>query len=84
MRRVDLQGVWISEVSPRSPLYDEGVRAGEIINVITEVNGTEVAGVEQFETIVGGLDSGSRMRIYIRRFARGQEIQPLFVFPAIP
>ncbi|MGB5817286.1 MAG: Do family serine endopeptidase [Thermoanaerobaculia bacterium] len=80
----DVQGVWISEVSPRSPLYDEGVRAGEIINVITEVNGTEVGDVEQFETIVRGLDSGARMRIYIRRFARGQEIQPLFVFPAIP
>ncbi len=80
----DLQGVWISDISPRSPLYDEGVRAGEIINVITEVNGTEVADVEQFETIVRGMDSGARMRIYIRRFARGQEIQPLFVFPAIP
>jgi serine protease Do len=80
----DVQGVWISDVSPRSPLYDEGVRSGEIINVITEVNGTEVADVEQFETIVRGLDSGARMRIYIRRFARGQEIQPLFVFPAIP
>ena len=80
----DLQGVWISDISPRSPLYDEGVRAGEIINVITEVNGTEVADVEQFETIVRGMDSGARMRIYIRRFARGQEIQPLFVFPSIP
>jgi serine protease Do len=80
----DLQGVWISDISPRSPLYDEGVRAGEIINVITEVNGTEVADVEQFETIVRGMDSGARMRIYIRRFARGQEIQPLFVFPAMP
>jgi serine protease Do len=80
----DLSGVWISDISPRSPLYDEGVRAGEVINVITEVNGTEVADVEQFETIVRGMDSGARMRIYIRRFARGQEIQPLFVFPAIP
>jgi serine protease Do len=80
----DLQGVWISDISPRSPLYDEGVRSGEIINVITEVNGTEVADAEQFETIVRGMDSGSRMRLYIRRFARGQEIQPLFVFPAIP
>jgi serine protease Do len=80
----DLQGVWISDISPRSPLYDEGVRSGEIINVITEVNGTEVADAEEFETIVRGMDSGSRMRLYIRRFARGQEIQPLFVFPAIP
>jgi serine protease Do len=80
----DLEGVWISEVSPRSPLYDEGVRSGEIINVITEVNGATVGDVEEFENLVRGMESGSRMRIYIRRFARGQEIQPLFVFPAVP
>jgi len=80
----DAVGVWITEISPRSPLYDEGVRAGEIINLITEVNGQDVENVEEFENIVRQAESGSRLRVYIRRFARGQEAQPLFVFPAVP
>jgi serine protease Do len=80
----DADGVWIIDISPRSPLYDEGVRTGEVINVITEVNGQEVENVEEFEEIIGRAQSGSRLRIYIRRFARGQEVQPLFVFPAVP
>ncbi len=76
--------MWITEVSPRSPLYEEGVRAGEIISLITEVNGVDVEDVEEFENLVRQAESGSRLRIYIRRFARGQEAQPLFVFPAVP
>ena len=75
---------WISDVSPRSPLYDEGVRSGELINIVTEVNGRDISDVDDFEQIVGQAESGSRLRIYIRRFARGQEVQPLFVFPAVP
>ncbi len=47
----DLEGVWITELSPRSPLYDEGLRAGQVINVITEVNGQPVDGVDAFEQI---------------------------------
>lgn len=80
----DAAGVWITDISPRSPLYDEGVRGGEVINLITEVNGRDVDNVEEFESIVRQAESGSRLRIYIRRFARGQEAQPLFVFPAVP
>lgn len=80
----DVEGVWVIEVSPRSPLYEEGVRSGEIINVITEVNGREVNDVSEFEDIVRQAEPGSRLRVYIRRFARGQEVQPLFVFPAVP
>ena len=80
----DVEGVWVIEVSPRSPLYEEGVRSGEIINVITEVNGRDVSDVSDFEDIVREAESGSRLRVYIRRFARGQEVQPLFVFPAVP
>jgi len=80
----DAEGVWVTDISPRSPLYDEGVRAGEIINLITEVNGRDVGSVEEFEDSVRLAESGSRLRIYIRRFARGQEVQPLFVFPAVP
>ena len=80
----DAVGVWIIDVSPRSPLYDEGVRAGEVISVITEVNGRDVENVAEFEDVVREAEAGSRLRIYIRRFARGQEVQPLFVFPAVP
>ena len=80
----DLEGVWITELSPRSPLYDEGLRAGQVINVITEVNGEPVDSVDAFERIAGEAPSGSRLRIYVQRFARGQERQPVFVFPAVP
>jgi len=80
----DLEGVWVTELSPRSPLYDEGLRAGQMINVITEVNGQAVDGVEAFEEIAAAAPSGSRLRIYVRRFFRGQERQPVYVFPAVP
>jgi S1-C subfamily serine protease len=71
-------------LSPRSPLYDEGLRAGQMINIITEVNGQPVANVEEFEAIAGEAASGSRLRIYVRRYFRGQERQPVYVFPAVP
>lgn len=80
----DVVGVWITEISPRSPLYDEGVRSGQVINVITEVNGSSVDSVAEFEDLVRDAPSGSRLRFYLRRFGRGQELQPLFVFPAVP
>ena len=80
----DLEGVWVNSVSPRSPLYDEGVRARNVINVITEVNGRTVEDVAEFERIVGEANSGSRLRIYFRRFVNGQEVQPLFAFPEVP
>ena len=80
----DADGVWITDISPRSPLYDEGVRSGQVINLITEVNGRRVGSVAEFEEIVREATSGSRLRLYLRRFGRGQELQPLFVFPAVP
>ncbi|MDH3254222.1 MAG: trypsin-like peptidase domain-containing protein, partial [Acidobacteriota bacterium] len=80
----NLDGVWVTAVSPRSPLYDEGVRARNVINVITEVNGRGVESVEEFEEIVEAAASGSRLRLYFRRFVNGQEVQPLFAFPSVP
>ena len=80
----DAEGVWITELSPRSPLYDEGLRAGQVINIITEVNGQSVDGVDEFERIAGEAASGSRLRIYVKRFFRGQERQPVYVFPSVP
>ena len=81
----DLEGVWITEISPRSPIYDEGLRTGDnVLNIVTEVNGANVKGVAEFERIVREAESGTRLRLYLRRFAGGQEVQPIFVFPAAP
>ncbi len=80
----ELAGVWITSVSPRSPLYDEGVRVGQFISIITKVNNTDISNVEEFEEAVQSAPAGSRLRIYIRRFAGGREIPPQFVFPRMP
>jgi hypothetical protein len=43
-----------------------------------------VDGVDAFEQIAGTAPSGSRLRLYVKRFFRGQERQPVFIFPAVP
>jgi serine protease Do len=81
----DVEGVWILSVAPTSPLYDENIRStGNVIQVITEVNGTPVTNAEEFEALVGAAESGSRLRIYVRRFAGGEEVSPQMAFPAVP
>ncbi|MEZ5331363.1 MAG: Do family serine endopeptidase [Thermoanaerobaculia bacterium] len=80
----DIQGVLISDVSPRSPLYNDGVRTDRIVNVITEVNGQRVDDVREFEAAVEAAPSGSRLRIFIRRFANGSEGSSIFAFPQKP
>ncbi|MFQ5526789.1 MAG: Do family serine endopeptidase [Thermoanaerobaculia bacterium] len=80
-----LAGVWVTSVSPRSPLYDEGVvQTQRVITVITEVNGESVNNVTEFEDKIRDAQAGSRLRIYLRRFVNGQEQQPLFAFPPVP
>ncbi len=77
-----VEGIWITEVAPTSPLYDEGVRPG---NVIAEVNGQEVDGVEAFERIVEGARSGSFLRLYVLRVnPRGGAVQPFFAVVRVP
>lgn len=61
----EVAGAWISDLQPSSPLYEEGVRPGD---VITEVNGREVASVSEFEERVGAAKSGSFLRLYVQRF----------------
>ena len=80
----DLEGVWITAVAPTSPFYDEGVRAQAAMHIITEVNGEAVDSVAAFERIVRDAASGSRLRVYVRRFGQGNEAPPLFVFPRVP
>ncbi len=77
-------GVWLTNVEPTSPLWDEGVRNDGILYVVTEVNGQPVASVQEFEQAVGAAPSGSRLRLYVRQFHRGQELPPRFVFPRVP
>lgn len=58
----DVSGVWVTNVEPDSPLYDEGVRPGD---VISEVNGEPVEGVAEFESVVTEAPSGSYLRFYV-------------------
>jgi serine protease Do len=76
-------GAWITDISPRSPLYEAGVRP-DVMSIIAEVNGQAIESVADLERVVGEARSGSRLRMYIRRFADGAEVNPLFAFPAKP
>ncbi len=80
----DVKGVWITSVSPSSPLYEDGVRADNVINIVTSVNGEAIADVQQFERVVKATKPGSRLRLYIRRFVQGEEQQPVLSYPAVP
>jgi len=80
----DVQGVWVSQVAPDSPLYDQGLGASGIDFVITEVNGHKTPDVEAFEKAVKNAPSGTRLRLYVRRFHEGQELPSAFVFPKVP
>ncbi len=80
----DLEGVWITEVSPRSPMYEDGVRSERVISVVTEINGRPVRDVETFEAVIGEAPSGARLRMFVRRFAGGEEGSSLFAFPQKP
>ena len=80
----DVEGVWITSVDPASPLWEEGIRDNGFLYVVTEVNGTEVESVAEFEEIVEGVEPGSRLRLYVRRFHQGEELPPLFAFPRVP
>jgi serine protease Do len=78
----DLQGVWINDVSPRSPLVEEDIREGD---VIAEVNGRPVEDADDFERIVTGAASGSYLRLYVRRIdPRGGRAAAFFATVRVP
>ena len=77
-------GVWITSVAPTSPLWDQGVQNDGMIFVLTEVNGRRVTSVAELESAIQSAPAGSRLRLYLRRFANGEEVPPLFVFPQKP
>ncbi len=62
-----VEGVMVRDVTASSPLYDEGVAEGDLI---LEVNGQPTPNVREFESLVGGVPSGSFLRLYLRRLNR--------------
>ena len=79
----DLGGVMLTSVSPTSPLYDEGVREGD---VIVEVNRRKVEDVEAFESFVDGAEAGSFLNLYVMRFDPNGRVDPVgrFAFVRVP
>ena len=78
----DIDGAWEIEVSPSSALYDEQVRPGDILS---EVNGTPVGSVREFEEIVSGAESGSSLRLYVNRHdARSGRTASFFAIVQVP
>ena len=59
----DFAGVFVARVAPSSPLYEEGLRRGD---VITEVNGRTVASAEAFAELLARARSGDYLRLYVR------------------
>ncbi|MEE8526037.1 MAG: Do family serine endopeptidase [Thermoanaerobaculia bacterium] len=60
----DVEGVWITDVAPSSPLWDDNVRPNDFI---IDVNGTPVTSVEEFEAAVDAVASGALLRLYLTR-----------------
>ncbi|HVT57421.1 MAG TPA: Do family serine endopeptidase [Thermoanaerobaculia bacterium] len=78
----NLNGVVITSVSPSSPLYDQGLRPG---NVITEVNGQPVKNVSDFERQVSSAKSKSYLRLYTVRYdRRGSSLPPIWAVVQVP
>ncbi len=76
----DAQGVWVTEVAPASPLFDENLRPGDLI---AEVNGQPVRTVAEFEGVIGGAPSGSFLRLYVLRYDRQGGSRPAAFFALV-
>jgi serine protease Do len=79
----EVKGVWVTGVAPTSPLYDEGVRPGD---VIAEINGQELAGAADLERMVRGAKPGSFLRLYVLRLSPqgDSKPQPFFAIVKVP
>jgi serine protease Do len=75
-----VEGAWIREISPRSPLVDERVQRGDLI---TEVNGQKVSSAEELERLVAGSQRGSYLRLYVQRFDVGGIGRPVQFFAIV-
>jgi serine protease Do len=77
----DVEGVVVTDVRATSPLYEKGVRPG---NVIQEVNGQDVKTIAEFEKVVSGLKSGSFMRLYLGVFGSNGQRGQFFAVTRVP
>lgn len=77
-----VRGVWVRGVSPRSPLVEERVEPGD---VISEVNGSAVGTVAEFEQAVRAAPPRSYVRFYVQRFdPRSGRSAQFFAFARVP
>ena len=77
----DVEGVVVTDVRATSPLYEKGVRPG---NVVLEVNGQEVKSTAEFEKVVSSLKSGSFMRLYLGVFGSNGQRGQFFAVTRVP
>ena len=78
-RRVE--GVVVVDVSVRSPLYEENVRAGD---VISEVNGQPVSTLSELDSALDSLDTGEVVRFRVWRIGSNGQASPYFAFAEAP
>jgi serine protease Do len=77
-----VQGIWVTNVEPDSPLYEEGVRPGD---VLSEVNGQRVTSAAEFEAEVAKAGSGGYLRLYvIRSDPNSNREVKFFAFAQVP
>jgi serine protease Do len=72
------RGVWLTAVDADSPLYDVGVRVGD---VIAEVNGQSVESSSEFETLINDVPAGAYLRLYVQRYDPRTESWTSFFAP---
>ncbi|HUO85517.1 MAG TPA: Do family serine endopeptidase [Thermoanaerobaculia bacterium] len=77
----DQPGVVVTDVRPLSPASDAGLSEGD---VITEINGTAVRSVADLRETLEAARSGSYVRLYVTRFARGGRSSSFFVVMEVP
>lgn len=73
-----ITGLRIAQVAPDSPLFDQGVRADD---VVVEVNRQPVDDVGEFLVLLEGDGAGSLVRFYISRMGHGDD--EIASFPAV-
>ena len=76
-----LEGVWVTQGEPDSPLYEENVRPGD---VITEVNGQKITKTSEFTDALADQASGSVVRFYVTRVGRGGVTASFFAILRVP
>ena len=77
----DVDGIMVTNVTPTSPLYEQGVRPGIIIS---EVNGHPVKSAADFESAVKSAKPGSYLRLYLLAPSQRATPTPFFAVVQVP